>query len=246
MMFEWHNDMIRFMRDASNYGDYHDRLAEWMLPELQASDHICDAGCGLGYLSLSLSPHVRQITAADCSEAALSVLRENCVSRKIKNIDILSGDIFSSRPQTPFDAMVFCFFGRMEEIAAVAKVQCRGTVFAFKKNYHTHRFSVESHPAGDDSFSAGIRWLTEHGVPFVSEELKLEMGQPLRSWDEARHFFELYSHDTDKSVITDAFLRSKLIETGRKDFPLYLPHIRSVGCLRFSAENLRQYRITGL
>ena len=110
--------------------------------------------------------------------------------------------------------------------------------FSFKKNYATHRFSVESHPTGDDSFSAGVSWLTEHGVPFVSQELELEMGQPLRSPAEARRFFEVYSRDADKSVITDAFLRSRLVETGRTDFPLYLPQKRSVGCLKFSSKDL--------
>ena len=213
-MFQWNEEMVRFMRVASEYGDYHLRLADWMLPDLRAADHVCDAGCGLGYLSLALAPHVRRVTAADRSAEALSVLRENCAARGIGNIALLAGDLFSAAPQS------------------------RGTVFAFKKNYATHRFSVESHPTGDDSFSAGVSWLTEHGVPFVSQELELEMGQPFCSWESARRFFEIYSRDEDKSVITDDFLRSKLVETGREDFPLYLPQKRSVGCLKFSSKDL--------
>ena len=237
-MFQWNEEMVRFMRVASEYGDYHLRLADWMLPDLRAADHVCDAGCGLGYLSLALAPHVRRVTAADRSAEALSVLRENCAARGIGNIALLAGDLFASAPRRPYDAMVFCFFAKMEEIAAIARRQCRGTVFAFKKNYATHRFSVESHPTGDDSFSAGVSWLTEHGVPFVSQELELEMGQPFCSWESARRFFEIYSRDEDKSVITDDFLRSKLVETGREDFPLYLPQKRSVGCLKFSSKDL--------
>ena len=68
--------------------------------------------------------------------------------------------------------------------------------------------------------------------------MALELGQPFRSWESARRFFEIYSRDEDKSVITDAFLRSKLVETGREDFPLYLPQKRSVGCLKFSSKDL--------
>lgn len=117
--------------------------------------------------------------------------------------------------------------------------QCRGAVFVFKKHYATHRFSVGSHPTGRDSFHVAADWLTERGVPFDAAELELEMGQPLRSLGEAQRFFNLYSRDADKSVITDEFLRSKLVETGRPDFPLYLPQRRAIGCLRFSAAGLR-------
>ena len=237
-MFQWNEEMVRFMRTASEYGDYHRRLVQRMRPALHSADHICDAGCGLGYLSLALAPYVRRVTAADRSEAALDVLRQNCAARGIRNIDILSGELQPVPLAAPYDAMVFCFFGRMEEIAAVAKAQCRGTVFVFKKNYTSHRFSVGEHPAGWDSFRAGADWLTERGVPFEAETLEPEMGQPFRSMEEARQFFRLYSRDADKSVITDDFLRSKLVETGREDFPLYLPHQRQVGYLQFESKDL--------
>ena len=237
-MFQWNEEMVRFMRTASEYGDYHRRLVQRMRPALHSADHICDAGCGLGYLSLALAPYVRRVTAADRSEAALDVLRQNCAARGIRNIDILSGELQPVPLAAPYDAMVFCFFGRMEEIAAVAKAQCRGTVFVFKKNYTSHRLSVGEHPAGWDSFRAGADWLTERGVPFEAETLEPEMGQPFRSMEEARQFFRLYSRDADKAAITDEFLRGRLAETGREDFPLYLPHKRQVGYLQFESKDL--------
>lgn len=237
-MFQWNEEMVRFMRTASEYGDYHRRLVQRMRPALHSADHICDAGCGLGYLSLALAPYVRRVTAADRSEAALDVLRQNCAARGIRNIDILSGELQPVPLAAPYDAMVFCFFGRMEEIAAVAKAQCRGTVFVFKKNYTSHRFSVGEHPAGWDSFRAGADWLTERGVPFEAETLEPEMGQPFRSMEEARQFFRLYSRDADKAAITDEFLRGRLAETGREDFPLYLAHKRQVGYLQFESKDL--------
>ena len=237
-MFQWNEEMVRFMRTASEYGDYHRRLVQRMRPALHSADHICDAGCGLGYLSLALAPYVRRVTAADRSEAALDVLRQNCAARGIRNIEILSGELQPVPLAAPYDAMVFCFFGRMEEIAAVAKAQCRGTVLVFKENFTSHRFSVGEHPAGWDSFRAGADWLTERGVPFEAETLEPEMGQPFRSMEEARQFFRLYSRDADKAAITDEFLRGRLAETGREDFPLYLPHKRQVGYLQFESKDL--------
>ena len=59
------------------------QLTALLLPYLKPTDHICDAGCGLGYLSLALSPHAAHITAAERDAAALSVLRQELDARGI-------------------------------------------------------------------------------------------------------------------------------------------------------------------
>lgn len=235
-MFTWNEDMVRFMRDAGAYNrDYYARLAAWMAPYLSPEDHLCDAGCGLGFLSLELINYVNHITAVDCSELALNVLRENASNQQ--NITTICGNINHFTPQQKYDDMVFSFFGKMEEIWRIAKAQCRGNVFVFKRNYVNRRFSVGECAAGDDSFQNAVTWLGENGVPFAAESLSLEMGQPLRSREEARQFFALY-HRGDVSDITDDFLHERLVETGREDFPLYLPQRREVGCLRFASADL--------
>lgn len=55
-MFIWNEDMIRFLRDASEHSDYHHLLAEYLAKRLPENAHVCDAGCGLGYLSLAAGP----------------------------------------------------------------------------------------------------------------------------------------------------------------------------------------------
>ncbi len=234
-MFVWNEEMVRFLRDASEYGDYYRRLAAWIVPHLKGADHLCDAGCGLGYLTLELSNYVNHITAVDSCEIALQTLREK--ARNKQNIHILSGNIKDFTPTEKYEAMVFSFFGKMEEIHPIAKQQCRGTVFLFKKNYVNHRFTPGEYRAGDDSYANAVNWLEKKRIPFIGQTLSLEMGQPLRSLEEARRFFALYSRG-DREEITDAFLQTRLLETGRQDFPLYLPQKREVGCLRFAAADL--------
>lgn len=227
------------MRRASEYGDYYKHLAEMVLPYLRGDEHICDAGCGLGYLSLELAPRVRQITAVDADADVIGVLQNNLTERGIPNIKALCADVFEAAPEEPYDAMVFSFFGGMEKIAAIAAAQCRGTVFAFKKNYSAHRFSAGSYPVGDDSFASALEWLKTRKIQFRAEEAETESGQPFASLDEARKFFEIYSRDGDKSAIDDDFLAERLVKTGRDDYPLYMPHMRKVGFLMFSADALR-------
>ncbi len=92
---------------------------------------------------------------------------------------------------------------------------------------------------GDDSFLRAIEWLEQRKIPYATGTLTLEMGQPLRSLDEAGQFFRLYNRGDD-AALTDEYLKARLTETGRTDFPLYLPQVRQVGCLRLAAADLRR------
>ena len=238
-MLNWNTETAAFLRDASEYGDYYERLAAWIMPHLNGDEHLCDAGCGQGYLTLVLANAVSRITAVDRSEIALKTLRETAKDRE--NIRIQCGNIKSFTPAEKYDGMVFCFFGKMEEIAQIAGEQCRGKLFLFKRNYAHQRFAAGDYPTGDDSFAKAVEWLKERRTPFASDTLSLEMGQPFRSREDARRFFSLY-HPGDSGDITDAFLSSRLRETGREDFPLYLPQKREVGCLRLQAADLHLER----
>lgn len=238
MMFRWEPEMVRFMRDASEYGDYNQKLAEMLLPQLSADSHICDAGCGLGYLSLALAPYVKSVTAVDQNENALRVLRENCKKRGVGNITAVCSDITALPEASTFDSMAFCFFGNIAQILKIAAQRCRGSVFVITKNYTEHRFSVGKHPGGQESYLNAIGCLDSLGVPYAGQTAELEFGQPFRTFEDARRFYTLYSRDDDPSLITDEFLHSKLKDIGKPDFPFYLPHQRKIGLLRFAAEDI--------
>ena len=234
----WQKDMIRFMTDASEYGDYYRQLTEKMLPWLSADTHICDAGSGLGYLSLALAPHLRQVTAVERHPDAAAVLTSNCRSRSIGNVTSRCGSIDEVLPSEKYDAMVFCFFGGIRQTLELAKQQCRGEVFVFTRNYQNHRFSAGSLPTGWDGYPQFRTLLEEMGIPFHLETIAPEFGQPFRNLEEARRFYELYSKDQDRSLLTESFLRDKLMETGREDFPLYAPHQRHIAFFHFSVKDI--------
>ena len=164
-MYRWTPDMIRFMNDASAYGDYHRRLAEMILPYFSGAEHICDAGCGLGDLSLALSGVIPRITGIDINPRPLAALRDHCVRHGITNIRAVEGDIRLNPPQIPYDGMIFCFFGKSEEILDIARQQCRGTVAVIKKNYSVHRFSVGQYPTGQDGYIRMQTLLNERRIP---------------------------------------------------------------------------------
>lgn len=238
MMQLWYEDMVRFMKDASEYGTYNQELAEILKPHLTKQMHICDAGCGLGYLSLALAPYAGRVTSVEKNPDAVAVLKENCQQRGITNITSRCSAIQDVVPEEKYDAMVFCFFGSIQEILETAKQQCRGQVFIITRNYTRHRFSVGSHPTGSYGYRSSREVLTQLGIPYEETIVDVEFGQPFRNLDDARRFFELYSKDDDKTVITEEFLRSKVIEIEHEQFPLYMPHSRNLAILRFETSDI--------
>lgn len=234
----WREDMVRFMRDASEYGTYNQDLAKQLSPYLNKEMHICDAGCGLGYLSLALAPYVGRVSGVERNPDAAAVLAENCEKRNVENVVSRCGPIEDLMPETPYDAMVFCFFGGIDEILDLAKRQCRGRVFIITRNYTTHRFSVGSHRTGVYGYYSSHEMLTKLGIPFEETTMELEFGQPFRCFEDARRFYETYSKDQDKAVITDAFLREKLVENREGEFPYYMPHRRQLALLTFETKDI--------
>lgn len=241
----WEKDMISFMRSASEYGDYNRQLTGKMQPWLTEGMHICDAGSGLGYLSLALSPHVRQVTAVELNPNAAAVLSDNCRALGITNIISRCGAITEAFPEIPYDAMVFCFFGRRREILKLAKKQCRGDIFVFTRNYDRHRFSAGSHRSGFEGYPEFSEDLAQLGIPFHKETFTLEFGQPFRSLEEAHRFFLLYSKDQNKNVLTEEFIQGQLTETRREDFPFYMPHQKHMGFLHFSVKDIPERILKG-
>lgn len=238
MMYRWEEDMICFMQDASEYNNYNQELAEKIRPYLKKDARVCDAGCGLGYLSIALSEFAEQVTAVDININAINVLKRNCERKNISNINALCDDIEKAIPQQPYDDMVFCFFKNIKEILNIAKKQCNGTIFAIMRNYNNHRFSVGSYKCSSESYEYAVEYLESKGIPFVKQTLELELGQPFRCFADAKRFYKLYSRDDDKNVITDEFLSEKLQKTERTDFPFYLPHKRKLGCLWIETKNI--------
>lgn len=251
-MFQWDPDGIRFMQDASEYAQYHRELAELLRPCFSADAHLCDVGCGLGHLSLALARQVRKVTAVNRDARVLKVLEENCRKQEIGNIEIrcqeaellgqeeISG---TANAEKTYDGMVFCFYGAIEDILRIAALQCRGTVVALKKNDVVHRFSAGEHTECHDSFRKAAEYLEQQGIPFESRTLELEFGQPFRTMADARRFFEIYSPEEEKRLVTSEFLERKLIPTGDEKFPFYLPHRKRIGWLQFEAEQIRKNRV---
>lgn len=210
-------------------------LGSRIAPFLKAESRVCDAGCGVGALSLELARRGHSVTALDISGIALAQLRGAKEAQLLA--DIRCEDAKEHAPEMPYDAMVFCFFAGMEECLAMARRCCAGDVFYISRDYDMHRFSVGRHPVRYSGYREARALLDRLDIPYTCEEFSLDMGQPFVDMAEARRFFTLYSRD-DSALITDDFLKSRLIETPDAAYPLYLPHMRRAGMVHIRVKDV--------
>ncbi len=233
MMQCWSEDAIRFMEDASAYGNYHKELARALLPYLPRKGHVCDAGCGLGHLALELAGECRYVTAVDASASALKGL----MARELpSNLRVLQGDILAM--EASYDAMVFCYFGKTEEILRIGREQCRGRILVVRRDCSVHRFSQTPIARRAHSINRLTQVLEAKGIPFVSRNLSLELGQPFRSMEDALVFFALYNK-SDHPIVPEE-LEAKLVQTDDRIFPWYYPNTREMELIVFEAEKIEK------
>lgn len=225
-MFIWTPDALRFMKNACEYTDFYQNIAAHIAPSLPHDGHVCDAGCGAGYLSLAMLPYVGAVTAIDISEGAISLLKE-----KNSPVKALVGNIAELAPETPYDAMVFCFFGGTEEALSLGRAQCKkdGRLILIKKDwlarrFVTHEVLVERHSAMETQ-----RELDARGIPYTLTRLPLEMGQPLESMEEAVRFFSTYKDRDDDAPVDEAYIRARLVPDPKGEYAYYLPMEKNVG-----------------
>jgi adenylosuccinate synthase len=132
------------------------------------------------------------------------------------------------RPETPYDAMVFCFFGRVDETLRIAKAQCSGPVVMVKKNWKNHRFSLEEKPLKGYTLQHTTAELDAMKIPYSVATFPIEMGQPFRSLDDALLFFRTYADESDGQVLLEQ-IRSRLVRTDSAYYPYYLPSNKTLG-----------------
>lgn len=232
MMQRWSEDAIRFMEDASVYGNYHKELVQVLLPFLPENGHVCDAGCGLGHLALELAKVCRRVTAVDASAAALKGLMAK--TRPV-NLSVVHGDIFAMKER--YDAMVFCYFGKTEEILRIGREQQPGRILVVRRDCSVHRFSKTPVLRKEHSINGLKQALERDGISFMSRNLSLELGQPFRSREDALHFFELYNK-SDKQILLED-LEDKLVRTRDPVFPWYYPSVREMELIVFETKYMK-------
>ncbi len=225
-MFEWKKDMVRFMKDASEQGTYYQRIVSHILLDVKETDRVCDCGCGLGNLSLFLSPYVKEIDAVDCCEEALSVLNEKISEQKITNIHPLCARMEDLPSEKSYDVMIFHFFGDSEDIMNACRRHLKGKMILLKKANRTHGFS-DNGPVSRNAYEEMLETMEKEKLQYETEVFSLDFSQPFHSFADAKLFFQIYHNQ--KEEIDDQYVSDRIIRTDNEEFPYQMPYRREVG-----------------
>ncbi len=227
MPYQWNPDRVRWYLAASAYTGFHDELAGALRPYLRAGDTLCDLGCGPGLLSLALAPHLRGVTAVDIDPDVLGELRQRAAQQSLGNITVVHGS--AQALSGVFDALLLCFFGAGGDEVLTYLPLCTRTALHVADWDSAGGLYPRTRRHSHKATAADVQEAFEKaGVPYRLIHQALEFGQPLRNRDDGLAFLRDLAPeapDAERVRFLDGYAR----ETGREDYPLYLPNHKELG-----------------
>ena len=220
-MCEWTPPCISYMEDASARSTYFEELAALVRGGITREGYLCDAGCGMGQMSIELSSYVRRIDAIDRAPAAIDYLKRKIEALGIENVRPHLADLSVSQPGELYDEMLFCLSLAPERAWRVARAQCRGKAIVINK-IQSKMETPKERPVVH-SVDQSLSILAEEGVFCEASECSLDFNQPFRSIEDARLFFDMFrTRDYPNGVSREELMR--LLESRDDEaFPYCLP-----------------------
>lgn len=215
--WNWGSRRTNWFKRADSYTGFYSALAQELIPEFEDSRTVCDIGCGLGLISLTLSKYFDKIYCVDNNRDAMSSLEEDIASLDIKNIELIVKDC--SELSVQWDAILLCFFAGVNAEELLPYCRRLITVVNIGKTYLSAEDGLNRHYTRARLDNA----LQGRGIEYRVRELSLEFGQPLCSMPEAYSFLQMQTPDATQEEIA-AFLDERMAVTGRSRYPLYIPH----------------------
>ncbi|MBP8639989.1 MAG: methyltransferase domain-containing protein [Oscillospiraceae bacterium] len=224
-LFEWTPEKTLWYAAACEYSgnDRNKKISEAILDVLPPHPNVCDIGCGIGAISMELAPKASKVTAIDIDADALKFLRKASLRRGINNIDLVHGDFNElSPPLIKTDCMVFCMI-RVENLLEKAKLWTDRKIVIVTNPADYHSFSPKTKKNENARIESLNEYLKNSDFSFTKHMVSTSSGQPLRDFKDAISFSSSYASDKSLDEIVK-MLNENLEETGRTDFPLYLPN----------------------
>ena len=227
MAFQWNRQTIEWYKQATNDSKFHICLAQLLLPYIEYQDVIGEFGCGIGTLSVQLSPYVKKIVAIDTNELAIETLSNTISEYGIYNIFPYQIPYEKYNDEEKFDHLLMCFFGnirtkeQLEYFLSFCKKKLFYIVSAFSKEERVcSKIPVKSRVYADEF----LQLLEEQNLSYEYINTTLEFGQPFQNEGEIEQFINYYYRDCieEKEIFYERVIK-------REDGSFYLPKQKQIG-----------------
>lgn len=231
MNFDWNPDTIRWYQAANEYTGFYKKIAALIAPKLKGCTNLCDLGCGLGLVDLELCRSIDRITCIDICQEAIDFLKKEAAERNVGNIQALVMDC--NDITGCWDAIFISFFGSRNFQGFLP--HCKKLFAVVSAKNYTELYPGKYRKFKKNTVAGFKQDLAGKGIPYSLTEVSLNFGQPLISMEDARKFVLNNSPQSSPDEVTD-FLSQNLIETKDKKYPLFLPHVKSIGIFEINGE----------
>ena len=218
-MFEWTTERIDWYERALSYTGYASLLAEELIEYLPISESVCDLGCGTGYLARELALRGYEVWGADRSRLALNVLRKEKDRLNLHKLSVLEANWADIKGTELWDNVIMVSAGHFDsELMKYLSLCKKRLILVVKEDKSSHVL-----PKGQKSALRKRDYLVSDLLKDFEYSVKSfypEFGQPLLSMDEAKKYISYFGGDveSEKSAL------GRVIQTGRADYPYYLPN----------------------
>ena len=228
MFINWENDKtFKWFSTAVEYTEYTEKMADLLLERLPKGGSLYDLGCGMGLIDFKLYPYFSDITCVDRSEASINWLENKVSEKNIKNITPVCMD--AHLLTEPKDCIIALFHSNAEDVLKYYLPLAKDTLILV-----THPRILDSPNEAKNKIrenanvTATIKAFDTAGIKYDLFEGSLEYGQPLESEEDGIQFIKSYGKNMPGET-PEEYLKRNAVETGREDFPLYLPSQKKFG-----------------
>ncbi len=223
-MYEWTPDKIRWYQDACEYpaNNRNQLLADAIMKHLSKEVTICDLGCGIGGLSLVLSPKVHKVIAVDQNHHALECLKENMDQKQIHNIEVIEENYNTLKLSPLPDVTILCMAGGLAPHLKDVLSLTGKEMYFITGNTGYHHFKTHKKKKSFETTQEIKATLEANDLKYEEEILLTCFGQPFKSLEDAVLFMSCYNRDENLEKIK-AHLLETLEETQNETFPYYYP-----------------------
>lgn len=223
MKFTWSEEKVELYKRASEYTGFNEELGEKILGEIGYGRTIFDIGCGMSYLSIYLSEYSKGINCIDTDKIVLKNLKKELGKRKISNIKIINEDykkIIGNYKN--IDCIIACNFLRNEEELNNILGKCKTLIIIKNTRTRKNIYKYKKKKIEDMEEILASRNITYK--KFIHNG---EFGQPLKSLEEARNYYNSYSYEN----ISVEEVKNKLLYIDNEEFPYYMPKYKNAGVI---------------
>ncbi len=230
----WNETAARWFRDAAEYTQFNKKLASLLLELIPQRGTLCDIGCGLALTDIELARHFERVTCVDKSAEAVE-LASRCVEKSgLSNIEVIKAD--GRELEGQWDAVITLFHGTERDFTGRYPRLARGTFVAAVHEGSKDGQSITGRkvqkPCTADTVTAA---LNDAKINYTAAKHSLEYGQPLRSLVDGMNFLRAYSDGANDAQLYDR-LNTRVVETGHKDLPYYLPAKKRFSLIKIPRE----------